>query len=154
MKIYKLWNVTMPISASSFKRESRKQSNQWSVTRDKVNMGSKQKVQMHSSGKIFKQETWETLSIMVNSAWNFCTLCPQLAKVGIIVIPMSFARLSALSISIIKTSKIFVRFLKFKFLKLISTTTVFLVNDMLKLIKRHEIKGNKSFRLQYFSTNT
>ena len=49
---------------------------------------------------------------------------------------------------------ILVRFLKFKLLKLISTTTVFLVIVMLKLTKFHEIKGNNSFRLQHFSTDT
>ena len=78
----------------------------------------------------------------------------HLAKVRIIVVHMSFARLSALFINIVKTSKIFVRFLKFKFLKLISITTVFLVSVMLKLAKFHRLKGNNSFRLQHFSTDT
>ena len=54
------------ISAFVFRRESRKQCNQWSVTREKGNMGSKQKVQTHSLRNIFKQETGETLSIMLN----------------------------------------------------------------------------------------
>ena len=138
----------MPISASVFKWESRKQSKQWRVTRENGNIGSKQKVQTHSPGKIFKQETWETLLIMMNSAYHYCTLCSQLAEVRIILVPMSFARLSALCI-IVKKSKIWVRFLKFKFLKLISITTVFLV-IMLKLTKFHGIKGNNSFQLQHF----
>ena len=62
---------------------------------------------------------------------------------------MCFARLSALWINIVKTSKIFVRFLKFKLLKLISTTTttVFLVIDMLRWTKFHGLKGNNSFQL-------
>ena len=77
-------------------------------------------------------------------------------KVRIIVVPISFARLSALWINIVKTSKIFVRFLKFTFLKLISTTTVFLISVacMLELTKFHGIKGNNSFWLQHLSTDT
>ena len=48
----------------------------------------------------------------------------------------------------------FLRFLKFTFLKLISTTTVFLVSVMLKLTTFDGIKGNNSFRLQQFLTDT
>ena len=47
-----------------------------------------------------------------------------------------------------------VTFLKFKLLKMISTTTVFLKIVMLKLTKFHGIKGNNSFRLQHFLTDT
>ena len=56
--------------------------------------------------------------------------------------------------NIVKTSTMFVRFLKFTFLKLISAITVFLVSVVLKLTKFHRIKGNNSFRLQHFSTGT
>ena len=75
-------------------------------------------------------------------------------KVRIIVVPMSFIRLSALRLNIVKTSKSLVRFLKFKLLKLISTTTVFLLIVMLKLTKFQGIKGNDTFQLQHFSTDT
>ena len=71
----------------------------------------------------------------------------QLAEVRIILISMSFARFSALLINIVETSMILVRVLKFNFLKLISTTTVFLVTVMLKF---HGIKGNNLFRLPHF----
>ena len=93
------------------------------------------------------KETWETLSIMVNGVLHYCTLYSQLAEVRIILIPLSFARLSALLINIVETSTILVRFLKLNFLKLISTTTVFLVTVMLKF---HGIKGNNPFQLQHF----
>ena len=64
-----MWNENMPTPASVFKQESRKQSNQWSLTKEKGNMWLKQKVQTYYSPvKIFKQQTWEKLSIMMNSA--------------------------------------------------------------------------------------
>ena len=44
-------------------------------------------------------------------------------------------------------------FLKFQLFKYISTT-VFLVIVMLKLTKFYRIKGNNSFQLQHFSTDT
>ena len=60
---------------------------------------------------------------------------------------------SPLNNGIVKTSKILLRFLKFKLLKLISTTTVFLVIVMLKLTQFHGIKGNNSVQLQHFFDN-
>ena len=58
-------------------------------------------------------------------SWWIMQLCSQLAKVRIILVPMSFVRLFALWMNIVKTCNILVRFSKFQFLKLISTTTVF-----------------------------
>ena len=40
---------------------------------------------------MFKQETWDTLSIMVNGASHYCTICSQLTELRIVLIPMSFA---------------------------------------------------------------
>ena len=54
--------------------------------------------------------------IMMNCSWNYCTICSQSAKVRISLVPMNFARLSALCINIVKTSTIMVTFLKFRFM--------------------------------------
>ena len=83
---------------------------------------------------------------------RFCTICSQLAKVRIILVPMIFARLSALNI--VKTSKILVRILRFKFLKLISITIVFPATVILKLIKFHGIKGISNLHCNIVSTIT
>ena len=123
---------TMPLSASVFKRESRRHNNQWSLTRENGKIGSKLKVQSHSPWQIFKQETRETFFVRI------------------ILVSLSFASWSALWINIVKRSKISVRFLKFKILKLILITRLFPVIAMLKLTKVHKIKGNNSFRLQHF----
>ena len=65
-----------------------------------------------------------------------------------------FAR-AVLWIKIIKTSNILVSFLKFKFLKLISTTMVFLVIVMLNLTTFNGIKQNfLSFQLHFFFWQT
>ena len=110
------WNETMPMSASVFKRESRKQCNLLIVTREKGEIWSKQKAQTYSPIKIVKQAKKRgTLSIMTNSVWHYRTLSSLLAKIRIILVPMSFARLTALWINVVKTSNILVRFLKSSF---------------------------------------
>ena len=50
----------------------------------------------------------------------------------------------------VKSSKILVRFLKSKVLKVIAITTVFPVDVMSKLTTFHGIKGDNLFRLQHF----
>ena len=124
------WNKTMPIP------ENKAISEAWQEKRE--TWGQEIKCKCMHQEKIFKPETWETLLIIMNGAQQYCTLCTQLAEVRNILFLMSFARLSALWINLFKTSKILVRFLKFKFLKLISTITVFLV-----IVKINKISCNK-----------
>ena len=62
--LHVMWNETVLLSAFIFMRE---EETKQSVKRDnrKCEHGVKQRVQTHSPGKFFEQETWETLSIIM-----------------------------------------------------------------------------------------
>ena len=115
-----------------------------------MDMGSKQKVQTHSPGTFFKHETLsideQCISLLhfmlpVGISKNYCR-------------SYEFRQIICHLNKHSQNKHIFVRFSKFTFLRLISTTTVFLVNVMSKLTTFNGIKGNNSFRLQRFSTDS
>ena len=144
----------MLLSASNFMREKRKQSNQWSVTREKVKMGSKQKVPTHSPEKFFEQETWETLSVIddqcikllqfmlpVGNNKNYC----RSYEFHQIICPLNKHS---------QNRQNFGKNFKIKAFEVdINNNSISLI-FMLQLTKFHGIKGNNSFQLQHFSTDT